>query len=142
MICLKCREDKDETEFHRSANKRGRHHWCKSCRKGYDADRNVDNRETIAAQKRALRNRNRAFVYEYLSTKKCSDCPESDPVVLEFHHRRDKSFNVGDLIQLRVSLEKLSKEIEKCDVLCANCHRRRTARERGHYKFLRGVAQK
>ena len=56
----------------------------------------------------------------------CMDCPETDPIVLEFHHRNpdEKLFTIGRATGTE-SVPKLLAEIEKCDVVCANCHRRR-----------------
>jgi hypothetical protein len=59
------------------------------------------------------------------------DCGESDPIVLEFDHIRGKK--VGDVSTLAgqaFSWHKLSAEIAKCEVRCANCHRRRTYERR------------
>lgn len=57
----------------------------------------------------------------------CADCGESDPVVLDFHHRdpSQKLFNIGTA--RGKSVPKVVAEIAKCDVVCANCHRRREA---------------
>jgi 5-methylcytosine-specific restriction endonuclease McrA len=60
----------------------------------------------------------------------CSDCGERDPVVLEFDHVRDKRFSIGAEIA-RQPWQALLDEMAKCDVVCANCHRRRTARRGG-----------
>lgn len=61
----------------------------------------------------------------------CSVCGESDPVCLDFHHLdpKTKSFNIG--VQLgSYSLKRVKLEILKCEVLCANCHRKLHAAER------------
>jgi hypothetical protein len=57
----------------------------------------------------------------------CADCGETDPLVLEFDHLGDKEFNIGPNLVNR-SWKSVLAEIEKCDVVCANCHSRRTAR--------------
>jgi hypothetical protein len=46
--------------------------------------------------------------------------------VLEFDHVRGKSANISDLIRSEVGLARLAAEIARCDIRCANCHRRRT----------------
>ncbi len=68
---------------------------------------------------------------EYLGGK-CIKCGYSKyPEVLEFHHKdpSTKEFNLG-LNGLTRSWERTKKEIEKCDLLCANCHRERHVEER------------
>jgi hypothetical protein len=61
-----------------------------------------------------------------LEARSCVDCGEGDPVVLDFDHRADKRGDVSKLAAWGVSIATLQREIAKCDVRCANCHRRRT----------------
>lgn len=71
----------------------------------------------------------REIVWDYLKNHSCVDCGESDILVLQFDHRdpRTKRFNLSNASS-RYSLEEVMEEIAKCDVVCANCHCRRTAR--------------
>ena len=82
------------------------------------------------------RARVRLRVIEYLETHSCVDCGEDDYVVLEFDHREDsvKHTEVATMVGDGVGWAKVEAEIAKCDVRCANCHRRRTAEQWGHYK--------
>ncbi len=78
---------------------------------------------------RAYRERTKAKVIEYLATHPCVDCGEADVVVLEFDHvRGKKKRTIASMLVQGYSFEKILKEIEKCDVRCANCHRRKTAK--------------
>ena len=54
----------------------------------------------------------------------CLRCPEMHPAALQFHHRNplEKAFSIQKGVTQRKHLDVLLKEIEKCDVLCANCH--------------------
>lgn len=72
----------------------------------------------------------RLLVLDFKRTHPCVDCEESDPVCLDFHHRdpSQKSFVIGHQYAQR-SRERMQIEIDKCDVLCANCHRKRHAKE-------------
>ena len=80
-----------------------------------------------AANNKVARERNIAFVNEYLATHPCVDCPESDPIVLEFDHVRGKKHKeVSDMAQKAYSIKTIEEEIAKCEVRCANCHRRVT----------------
>ena len=67
--------------------------------------------------------RNKAYMLRYFRSHPCMTCGERDPYVLCCHHRNpnEKEKGVSDLLRGR-SLERLIAEIEKCDVLCCNCH--------------------
>lgn len=69
---------------------------------------------------------NRERVRNYLQARSCADCGEDDWVVLEFDHLRDKSAGVAELVAGGYRWESVLEEIEKCEVVCANCHHRRT----------------
>ena len=69
--------------------------------------------------------RNREFVNE-IKAKGCVDCGLDDIRVMEFDHLGDKVGNIADMVVAPVGLEKLAAEVEKCEVVCANCHRIRT----------------
>jgi 5-methylcytosine-specific restriction endonuclease McrA len=73
------------------------------------------------------RDRLRTAVYEYKRDHcVCQRCGEGDPVCLEFHHRDpdEKVRAIGEMITYGHGLDAVRAEIAKCDVLCANCHRR------------------
>jgi hypothetical protein len=85
-----------------------------------------------AEQIRRARERAAQYVLDYLSTHRCVECGESDPVVLEFDHvRGKKTLTISQMIRDRYSLDNIQKEIDKCDVLCANCHREKTRKQLG-----------
>ena len=67
----------------------------------------------------------------------CVDCGETDLLVLEFDHRDrvDKEYQISFLCNPRgANVKKLETELKKCDVRCANCHRRKTAVECGSWR--------
>ena len=70
------------------------------------------------------------YLVAYLRAHPCVDCGEEDPIVLEFDHLRDKKFGISKGLQDR-SWQSVLDEIAKCEVVCANCHRRRTAKRGG-----------
>ncbi|HVT76395.1 MAG TPA: hypothetical protein VHD87_05145 [Acidimicrobiales bacterium] len=98
----------------------------------------ASNRTSYAARIRRYKRRKRServgFLIRYLEAHPCVDCGETDPLVLEFDHQRDKEFDIGRELLWR-PWSKVLAEISKCEVRCANCHRRRTA-ERGGYRRL------
>ena len=67
---------------------------------------------------------------DYKSSLKCSRCGEGDTACLDFHHREPdkKEKHVTTMISGWYSKEKILTEIAKCDILCANCHRKEHAR--------------
>jgi hypothetical protein len=133
--CYRCGELKTAEHFAwRNKEKRTYDSFCRPCRSSYKKEHYAANRQQYIdrAQKRkseVLLERT-MYLIEYFRTHPCVDCGESDPVVLEFDHLRDKLFSVGmDLA--RRNWQRILDEIEKCEVVCANCHRRRTALRRG-----------
>ena len=56
----------------------------------------------------------------------CMDCGETNPIVLDFDHLHNKKYNVSRMIHDGFSWAAIKKEIAKCEVVCANCHRIRT----------------
>lgn len=67
--------------------------------------------------------RTKKFILEYKSSHPCK-CGEDDPACLVFHHcnpkQKEETINVA--ARLGWSIGRLTKEIEKCEVMCANCH--------------------
>lgn len=62
---------------------------------------------------------------EYKKTLKCKNCGFSHPAALDFHHRNPekKLYEVSVMPARSMSKTKILDEINKCDVLCSNCHR-------------------
>lgn len=96
-------------------------------------------RQQMAAARARARLRCRLWLKEYLRLNPCVDCGQTDIRVLEFDHRDParKVANVGRMARSGVSVEAVIREVAKCDVRCANCHRIRTIKEH-HSSFRRG----
>ena len=78
-----------------------------------------------------------AYIGPYLLNHPCVDCGEKDILVLQFDHR-DRKMKEGEIrriIQAGAPLEKVINEIKKCDIRCANCHRRKTEKENQSWKL-------
>jgi len=100
--------------------------------------------ERMAAIQARHRYRNFERLMEYLREHPCADCAETDPVVLDFDHLpgSEKRFDVGRAVSGSTrSWASILREIEKCDVVCANCHRRRTAARAGFRKHRLGAGE-
>lgn len=66
------------------------------------------------------------YVINIKNKGKCAKCEEKAPCCLEFHHKipDEKSFSIGEAIRKRVDKYLIMEEIEKCQLLCRNCHRK------------------
>ena len=86
------------------------------------------NREKLYEAQKRHRIKVRFRLFEFLSTRSCVDCGEKDPIVLEFDHRdpKNKFKVIAKMLSGHYSWESVRREIEKCEVRCANCHRRKT----------------
>lgn len=132
-ICTVCKLLKSEEKFSwYYKDKNIRQPQCKECRKIIDKRSISNNRERYLARKIKARarlvNRNREYVINYLKNHSCIDCSETDILVLDFDHLKNKYKTISRMIQ-QYSIEKIELEIEKCVVRCANCHRRKTAKD-------------
>ena len=110
--CRYCKKMYPESSFGvalTTPNKIYRRHKCRSC---YRATKNV------------LRKNKRIWLIEYKKNCKCAECGINDHRVLEFHHldKKEKEFAISWAHDNK-SIDKIEKEIKKCIVLCANCHR-------------------
>jgi hypothetical protein len=95
------------------------------------ADPRYKDRHALAVKR--LRARNLKYKHDYKKGKACRDCGGKYPsYVLDFDHRDPKKKHAGvALMSGRTgSIAKIQAEIDKCDIVCANCHRERTHRRK------------
>lgn len=135
--CCMCKIEKPETEFaFRSLATGKRQGHCRAChaayrRKHYERTKSVYVGREIARMRR-YKDDNRALLLAYLAEHPCIDCGERDLTVLDFDHR-DPAVKRTEVVKLAAyrPWRQVLLEIAKCDVRCASCHRRRTARQFG-----------
>ena len=113
---------------------------CRECNKAksrvYYRSNSDKHKVSVLANKQRRIKENQVRLADYLYSHPCVDCGEADLVVLEFDHvKGQKAGDVCSMMQAGCSWTTILSEINKCDVRCANCHRRRTARAEGYYSW-------
>jgi len=122
-VCSKC-----STEYEHYGQKCS---LCKPCRREYDRVYHAQ-RSKKAKQRKQKKQKERIRdisqkIRDHKASIGCQDCGEIDPIVLDFDHvSDDKEHNIADMLRHGHRCEKILVEIEKCEVVCSNCHRRRT----------------
>ena len=110
---------------------------CRPCNREYQREHYLKNKDYYIEKSRVKKQEQvsnlKKIRMEYLRDHPCVECGESDPVVLEFDHldRNTKTYSVCKIIKDGLGVDTLLAEIKKCQVLCCNCHRRRTCRQLG-----------
>lgn len=93
----------------------------------YRRDWYYRNKEKQAAYKKQRDEEIRAWFLELRSDLCCEGCGENHPAVLDFHHTdpEQKDSSIAKAVYTNGwSKTRILQEIEKCQVLCANCHRK------------------
>lgn len=115
MICLQCKHEKPNGAF------RAKSKTCNECLE-------IKQGKRYTSQQ--------IYVYFYLAHHPCVKCGIKNPVLLEFHHiNGEKEDKITNFVKKRRSIREIKTEMEKCEVLCANCHRLETARIGSFYRY-------
>lgn len=136
--CAWCALSKPLSEFTKNRREKdGYRRVCRDCSTEYERNRYRGNPSVRMRQVKGQTDRlyrNRLYLYNYLKDHPCIDCGEPDPIVLEFDHvRGKKKAPISQLVAQCFSLLTIQKEMGKCEVRCANCHRRKTSRQFNWY---------
>lgn len=110
-FCPKCQEEKLETEFYKcKSRKDGLYGYCKSC---FNASN--DKRRDLLKEK--------AILYKGGECIRCHlKYPETPAFIFDFHHRDPTTKEQWESIR-KWGWERIRIEIDKCDLVCSNCHR-------------------
>lgn len=130
-ICSTCKNELPLSCFNKkSAVKSTLQSSCKECNKfrlkQYYRENPDKVKRSVRTHKRKTRDNTRQLLMDYLRDHPCIDCSETDPIVLQFDHLRDKSKPVAYFVKAGATWKRIMEEIDKCEVVCANCHTRRT----------------
>jgi hypothetical protein len=107
---------------------------CKSCQVERSKLHYHANKTRYATRNKKRRLSTYARLKSFLESNPCVDCGESDHIVLDFDHvRGEKHLGVIAMVVRGYPWDAIDQEIKKCDVRCANCHRRKTAKQLGYW---------
>lgn len=110
MRCTRCQQDKPVSEFYFRKTENRHHPYCKRCHNAY-------------THERFKRRKARAITYK---GGVCEDCGGAFHYsVFEFHHTDPTGKELtGNQIK-RWAWDRVKAELDRCMLLCANCHRLR-----------------
>lgn len=120
-VCNRCHIPKNIGDF--SPRKSA----CKLCRRQEQKTYSLNNKDTVRKTEKKKQVRNRNYIYNAKFGKFCIDCGIIyDPCVLQFDHiKNNKIKNVSKMV-VNSSIKRIQEEIDKCEIVCTNCHRDRT----------------
>lgn len=141
-ICYRCKEPILLKLFSKNkAAKDGLQRQCKKCHselsKKYYNGNKAKHVALVKINSAKYAEVNQKWIVSFLKEHSCAGCGETDIIVLDFDHLKDKSRNISQMVN-KFSLQSLQREVSKCQVLCANCHRRKTAKDQDWYKLRFG----
>lgn len=93
----------------------------------------VGQKEKTAVRTRSRRSNIVKLIQEIKSQSPCKDCGEYYPYwIMQFDHLHlhNKAFNISAFRSATLSLDVVRAEIEKCDIVCSNCHANRSFKQR------------
>lgn len=139
--CAKCNREKSVDEFNFQNKRLGlRQSHCRDCmskayRKHYENNKEAYYKKAKVWNDKNLE-QNRHNLLEFFKTHPCVDCNEDHPACLQFDHVRGKKRNdVSNMIK-GSPWDTIMTEIAKCEVRCANCHAKKTAKQFGYYTMI------
>lgn len=140
-FCGSCNETKQINEFSKNKCKKdGLQTKCKKCNRLYLQDHYEENKDYYAKKRQNVFKKYQNKVSKIKESTPCKDCGKYYPsYVMDFDHiSLDKEFNISILINYG-NWEKLQAEIDKCEVVCSNCHRIRTHMRRNAKRRLNAL---
>lgn len=128
-LCKLCGKEKDLSEFNKKAN--SYQPYCRPCdnlkARQYYASNKEYHKEVVRKRNKKNKEKLKKEIRFLKSTTPCTDCGMLYPwYVMDFDHvSGQKVDNISTLVA-KLSTAKLRKELEKCEIVCSNCHRIRT----------------
>jgi hypothetical protein len=130
--CSFCQKSSPEVRFTKT------HRVCVDCRKTYNHEYYQENKEKVNSDKvlRQTKTYRENFdrVSQYKESHSCVDCGRFFPAcAMDWDHQRDKLHNISEMVKF-AAWDLIEAEIAKCELICAVCHRIRTAKEGSYHR--------
>ena len=125
-ICSKCKQKLTLDHFCKNKKKKdGLQTFCKQCNKAYLKKYYADDKQAQFDRNSRYKQKLRKAFQQYKAKQQCVFCGEKTPCCLDFHHidPSQKDFTISNAIDTKAK-DILWQEVEKCIVVCANCHRK------------------
>lgn len=125
-LCSICKEEKDESHFNWKNKEKGKlQSNCRECQKVMKDRHYQNNKDVYYKRNRKRKEERREWMSQLKKKLSCEECGENHPAVLDFHHNnpneKDREISAMSVSHKK---EKILEEIDKCMVLCSNCHRK------------------
>lgn len=94
----------------------------RACRRRWYKNHKSSEKKYVFKRKQEIKK----WFENYKASLFCSKCGEKHPAIIDFHHLngKEKENGISFMVANGYSVEKIMKEMSKCGVLCANCHRK------------------
>jgi hypothetical protein len=125
--CDTCHFSKNESEYNKNRTKKdGLNSICRECSKirskKYYQENKKNHIQAVISNTKKYRKQLTKLINKVKKVG-CRFCNEKEICCLDFHHLRDKQYDISRLIH-NLSITKLVVELQKCILVCSNCHRK------------------
>ncbi len=130
-ICKHCGNEKEIVIY-----KHGKRSVCRLCKKNLNVEYFKNNKATVLATNASNKKKKSEQIKQLITELKsvpCADCKQTFPTcAMDFDHQDGyvKWKAIGAIHSGGYSIDRIKQEIAKCQVVCANCHRIRTEKQR------------
>lgn len=125
--CSKCKTVKSRTDYNiKKSTKDGLAYHCKSCEKEAHRKHYQSNKSDYISRAKQRLRQNTILYKKWREGLICSICNETDWHCIELHHIDPtlKEFDIGGSTGHSINSPKFKKELSKCIIVCANCHKK------------------
>lgn len=119
--------------------------YCRECGKVHSKNYYRQNQKHQIKQIKTRKKKYKEVLFDNLwdlfCKSGCAKCGIKNPVVLEFDHieRASKKENISKMLQKVNTWEGIKKELDKCQILCSNCHKMKTHEEDNSWRWKRHI---